>query len=116
MTVENLREIALKLISVTEDIKWEDHLCFNIGGKMFLVTAPDALPSGASFKVAAEDFDAVISREGFTKHVYLGRYHWVHLDDINRVETSEWKTLIEQSYRLVSEKLTKKAKKELGLL
>ena len=41
MTVEELREIALKLTGVTEDIKWQDHLCFSVGNKMFLVTSPD---------------------------------------------------------------------------
>lgn len=29
MTVSEIREIALQLNGVTEDIKWEDHLCFS---------------------------------------------------------------------------------------
>jgi hypothetical protein len=36
MNSEDLQGICEKLKGVTEDIKWEDHLCFNVGKKMFL--------------------------------------------------------------------------------
>jgi predicted DNA-binding protein (MmcQ/YjbR family) len=116
MTVEELRAISLKLPGVTEDIKWEDHLCFSVGDKMFLVTNPDQVPSSASFKVTEEDFHEVISRDGFAKHTYLGRHHWVQLDDINRLKKKEWESYIRQSYELVAAKLSKKIQKQLGLL
>ncbi|MEO8665323.1 MAG: MmcQ/YjbR family DNA-binding protein [Ignavibacteria bacterium] len=45
MKIEDLQKIAMGLPGVAQDIKWQGHLCFNIGGKMFLVTSPDALPS-----------------------------------------------------------------------
>lgn len=49
---------------VTTDIKWKDHLCFNIGEKIFLITSPDNLPLTASFKVSDEDFLTLSEREG----------------------------------------------------
>ena len=112
-TVEDLRKIAIDLSGTTEDIKWEDHLCFNIGGKMFLVTSPDSVPCDASFKVPAEIFEETVAKEGFTKHVYLGRYHWVKLDDISRLNNKEWMKYIKQSYQLVLDKLPAKFKKNL---
>ena len=115
MTVAEIREIALQLNSVTEDIKWDDHLCFNIAGKMFLVTNPDLIPTTASFKVSADIFDDTISRIGFSKHKYLGRYHWVHLDDINHLPKQQWEKFIFQSYQLVASKLSNKKKKELNI-
>lgn len=74
MTIDDLQGICRQLKGVTEDIKWEDHLCFNVGGKMFLVTSPDNVPISASFKVSVEDFDDLISRPGFSPQRHLGRY------------------------------------------
>ncbi len=116
LTVEDLQKISLSLPGVTEDIKWESHLCFSIGGKMFLVTSPDLVPSSASFKVSAEDFHEFISREGFEKHAYLGRHNWIRLDDINRIASKEWETCIRESYNLVSAKLSLKKRKILGII
>ena len=65
MTLEAIQQICKSFEEVTEDIKWEEHLCFNVGGKMFLITSPDLAPVTASFKVSAEDFDLLIEREGF---------------------------------------------------
>ncbi len=116
MTVDQLRIIALKLPGVTEDIKWNTHLCFNVDDKMFLITSPDTLPSAASFKVDESDFHEIISREGFEKQKHLGKYHWVHLDDINRLKKKEWEAFIHQSFKLVASKLSQKKRKQLGLL
>ncbi|MDQ3290087.1 MAG: MmcQ/YjbR family DNA-binding protein [Bacteroidota bacterium] len=115
MQVEDLRNIALNLKGTTEDIKWGDHLCFNIGGKMYLVTSPDQIPSTASFKVTPDEYEGLLAREGFQKHSHLARYHWVHVNDLNRLTQSEWQNYIEQSYQLVATKLPKKVKKGLDL-
>ncbi|WP_158267631.1 MmcQ/YjbR family DNA-binding protein [Adhaeribacter arboris] len=116
MQIEDLRNIALNLKGSTEDIKWEDHLCFTIGGKMYLVTSPDQVPSTASFKVTPEEYEALLAQPGFQKHSHLARYHWVHLNDLNRLSKNEWQHFIRQSYELVAAKLPKKVKKELNIL
>lgn len=36
MTIEELMKICNKLKGTTTDIKWEDHLCFNVGEKISL--------------------------------------------------------------------------------
>ena len=51
MSIEDLMSICQKLNGMTTDIKWEDHLCFNVGEKIFLITSPDSVPPTASFKV-----------------------------------------------------------------
>lgn len=114
MTTADLREIALKLPGVTEDIKWEDHLCFNIGEKMFLVTSPDSVPVTASFKVAEEDHAEMLAK-GFTPQPYLAKHHWIRTDDISKVSKTDWEKIIPQSYRLIAAKLPKKFQKEIGL-
>ncbi|MCD6019043.1 MAG: hypothetical protein K0S53_2164 [Bacteroidetes bacterium] len=115
MTIEELQTICKKFKGMTEDIKWEDHLCFNVGDKMFLVTAPDAVPNSASFKVSDEEFDELSQQEGFMPAPYLARYKWVHLDDINRLSKKQWEHYAGQSYKLIASKLPAKIKKQIGL-
>jgi len=115
MTVEELRELALALPGTTEDIKWGEHLCFSVGGKLFLITSPDTFPPTAAFKVPEAIFEETISKEGFTRQKHLGRYHWINLEDISYLSPKEWITSINQSYELVVARLSKKQKKELNL-
>ncbi|KAA9332319.1 hypothetical protein F0P96_12640 [Hymenobacter busanensis] len=115
MTIEDLQTICRQLPGVTEDVKWDVHLCFNVGGKMFLVTAPDEVPCTASFKVPVEEFDALSAQPGFKPAPYMARNHWVHLDNIARLGRAQWEQHIRESYRLVAEKLPAKVRKTLAL-
>ncbi|MCE3295777.1 MAG: hypothetical protein K0R65_1491 [Crocinitomicaceae bacterium] len=112
--IEDLRKIALKLPGTTEDIKWENHLCFNIGGKMYLVTSPDSVPVSASFKTTPELFEELTTREGIIPAPYMARNMWVHVDDISRLDLKEWKELMTLAYELILSKLPAKFRKELA--
>ncbi|QEE50352.1 hypothetical protein FUA48_12415 [Flavobacterium alkalisoli] len=113
MTIEELQNICATLPGVTYDIKWEDHLCFNVGEKMFLITSPDSVPHNASFKVSADDFEELTQREGIIPAPYLARYKWVQADDINRFTKKEWEKYLPAAYQLVFDKLPAKVKKEI---
>ena len=115
MTIEDIQAICLQLKGVTEDIKWDDHLCFNVGGKMFLVTSPDSVPVSASFKVPDEEFEELTATAVFTPAQYLARYKWVYVDDITKVSKAQWERFAKQSYELVAAKLPAKMKREIGL-
>jgi predicted DNA-binding protein (MmcQ/YjbR family) len=115
MTIEDIQRICKRYRGVTEDIKWGDHLCFNIGGKMFLVTAPDAVPCSASIKVADETFDEISGKEGFIPAPYMARYKWVFMDDINRLSKKQWESYIDTAYSLVASKLPLKTRRQIGL-
>ncbi len=110
MTLEGIQKICNQLDEVTEDIKWENHLCFNTGGKMFFITAPDQSPVSASFKTSEEKFNELTEREGFKPAPYLAKHKWVHIDDIGRLSAKEGKQLIELSYQIIRSKLPKKKK------
>lgn len=113
MTISEIREICLTFPGVTEDIKWSDHLCFNIGGKMFLVTAPDNVPVSASFKTSDEDFEMLPNRPGFIPAPYLARNKWIFVDDISRFSNKEWQKYLQLSYKLIVSKLSKKLQSEI---
>ncbi len=116
MTIEEIQTICENLKGVTQDIKWGDHLCFNIGGKMFLVTAPDAVPPSASIKVSDEAFESLPQRAGIIPAPYMARNKWVKLDDINRFSKKEWQFYIGEAYRIVGTKLPLKIQKQFGLI
>jgi predicted DNA-binding protein (MmcQ/YjbR family) len=115
MTIEDIQEVCKKFKGVTEDIKWEDHLCFNVGGKMFLVTAPDHVPISASIKVSDEEFDALSEKKGFMPAPYMARHKWIKMDDINLLSKKQWERYLKEAYILVGSKLPAKTRKQIGL-
>jgi predicted DNA-binding protein (MmcQ/YjbR family) len=110
MTIEDLQTICKSLANITEDIKWGHDLCFNTGGKMFLVVAVDSAPVSASFKADEDTFNELVEQDGFKPAPYLARHKWVYTDDINRLSKHEWQNFIHQSYELVKAKLPKNKK------
>jgi predicted DNA-binding protein (MmcQ/YjbR family) len=116
MNIEDLQKICDKLPGVTQDIKWEEHLCFNVGGKMFLITSPDSVPVTASFKMTDDEFEELVSRQGFKPSAYLAKHKWIHVEDIKRLTKKEWTNYLSQSYHLIAAKLTLKVRKQLGLI
>lgn len=113
MKIEMIRNICNALPAVTEDIKWENDLCFSVGSKMFCTASLESL--NVSFKVPDEQFAILAEREGFTPAPYLARAKWVTATEAARVSEAEWKTFIAQSYELVRSKLTGKTRKALGI-
>lgn len=116
MTIEDIRDLCLGLKGVTEDIKWENHLCFSVGGKMFIITSPDEVPPTASFKVSDEDFDKLTQRAGIIPAPYLARYKWVMVEDIDLLAPAQWKSLLIGAHTMVVKKLPKKQRDRLGFL
>ena len=115
MDLTEIRDYCLTLPGVTEDIKWEHHLCFSVGGKMFVMTSPDEVPVNASFKTSEEEFSRLCGRSGFRPASHLARYHWIHIDDISEMGAREWKSRIGEAHRLVSSKLPKSLREKLRL-
>jgi predicted DNA-binding protein (MmcQ/YjbR family) len=114
MTIEQVQLLCESFPGVTTDIKWENHLCFNVGGKMFMITAPDEVPVNASFKTTDEDFEMLTEREGFIPAPYLARYKWVKIDDISRFTSAEWKQYAKRAYQLVYDKLPAKVRLQIS--
>jgi len=115
MNIEELQSICMSFKGATEDIKWGEHLCFNVGGKMFMITSPDRFPVNASFKTSDEDFDLLTSQEGFKPSPYMARYKWVHVEDISRLSKKQWEQYARMSYEIIAAKLPKKLKSEIGI-
>ncbi|HYV53362.1 MAG TPA: MmcQ/YjbR family DNA-binding protein [Chitinophagaceae bacterium] len=115
MTIEDIQAICKKLPHTTEDIKWETHLCYSIGGKVFIITNPDSSPVTASFKVNDEDFGELSEREGFKPAPYLAKHKWIYVDNISRLTKKEWTKYLGEGYKAVASKLPAKLRKQLGI-
>ena len=112
MDLELLEKICMGFKGVTQDIKWENDLCFLIGEKMFAATGLTG-PLKVSFKVLTEEFGALTARNGIIPAPYLARYHWVLITDPDGLSQEEWEYYLRQSYNLVLQKLPKKIQKQI---
>src|SRR3954463_5847991 len=101
MSVEFVREVAMALPNVTEQIQWEDHLLFKIGGKMFAVTSLGPDGPRLAGKSTAERFVELSEIPGVIPAPYMARNHWVPLERWNALRLNEIKELVQESYKLV---------------
>lgn len=113
MNIEIIRAICSQLKGTTEDIKWEHHLVFSVGGKMYCMIGLDESPPTASFKVSDEEFEAMSRRSGFKPAPYMAKNKWVHTQDIGLTGKKEWERLLQAAYGLIRAKLPKKVQREL---
>lgn len=112
MTVDEIRKFCMNLPGTTEDVKWENHLCFNIGGKMYCVTVFEN-PITASIKVSDEDFKELSTRPDIIPAPYMARHKWVLIQKPAALKKKEWEHYLRKSHELIREKLPAKIKKTL---
>ena len=113
MTTDKLRSLCLSFPGATEGIKWEDHLCFMVAEKMFLITGMSDLDN-VSIKVTDEDFETLTEREGIIQAPYMARNKWVSVTKRQALKPKEWEHYVRQSYELIKSKLPKKTQREIG--
>jgi predicted DNA-binding protein (MmcQ/YjbR family) len=111
-----LRKLTADWPGVSADIKWEEHLAFCVGGKMFCIYNLAGPTAGyLSFKVGAERFLEFTDRPGLRPAPYLARAHWVQLTDPKALPKTELKALLRASYELIAAKLTRAQKQAHGI-
>ena len=107
-----IRKLCLSFADVTEDMPWQDDLCFKVRGKIFAgIALSDGRYPRMTLKCAPETFPELLEIEGVSPAPYVGRYKWVMLANSNVLPAGELEGLIRQSYELVSAKAPKKKPK-----
>jgi predicted DNA-binding protein (MmcQ/YjbR family) len=114
MSVDFIREVCLSLPHVTEEIQWENHLLFKIGGKMFAITTLVPIGVRLSVKSTPERFAELTEIPGVIPAPYMARNFWVALQRWDALRRAEMEELVRESYALVFVKLTKKKQAELS--
>lgn len=110
-----LEKSCRELPGATEEILWESNRVFKVGGKMFYSgSESDDLAGRFSFKVADERFLELTDQPGVIPAPYLARAKWVQIDPLScKLSEEELQALIEHSYELVFNKLTKKLQRSI---
>lgn len=112
MDLELLQSLCSKHKGSTEDVKWENDLCFLVGEKMY-AAANLQPPLGVSFRVLPEEFGELTTRTGIIPAPYLARHHWIKVEDMEVFDLEEWQYFLKQSYELTLNKLSKKKQQEI---
>ena len=114
MNVEEVREYCLSLPNVTEHFPFDDiTLVFKIGSKMFALIS---LENAVSINLKASPEDAISQREQYSDIIpgwHMNKMHWNTVYFNGKLSDKLLKQLIEDSYKLVHDKLTKKEKQQL---
>ncbi len=104
MHLDSIRKLCLSFPHATENLQWEDELCFKIGGKIFAMIGLSSVPQPLVFKCNPESFAELTEREGVEPAPYVGRYKWVMLRGFDVLPAYELENLIRESYEMVAVK------------
>lgn len=114
MTLEAIIEFCENLPGSTAQIKIEDHLTYNVGGKAFIWFGQENVPVSCSFKCSDDDFVLLSERQGFQPAPYMAHHKWIMCSDISLMTEWDTRTYISRSYELILSKLSKKFKDSLS--
>lgn len=106
-------KVCLALPGVTLDHPFgDDHDCYKVGGKMFVMVGGEG---SVSFKVSEIAYEILTETGKARPAPYLARAKWVNLPDPDAWDDEELAEHFGIAHRIIAEKLTKKARAELGL-
>src|ERR687888_1435873 len=105
MDIDSIRAFCLSFSKTTEKLQWGDNLCFKVGKKIFAILSLDN--SRICFKCSPDGFAELIEREDIRPAPYVGRYKWAMLDRLDALPDDELRDFLQQSYDMVSAKMTK---------
>lgn len=107
MDVDAIRSYCMAFPQATENLQWEEDLCFKVNGKIFTIVSLDSLR--LCFKCTPEAFAELIEREDIGPAPYVGRYKWVILNRLDALDNHELEAFIRQSYAMVLAKSPKRS-------
>jgi predicted DNA-binding protein (MmcQ/YjbR family) len=114
MDLDAIRAFCLSFPRATENLQWDEELCFKVGGKLFAVVGLGSVPQRITFKCSPETFAEFTEREGITPAAYAGRYKWVTLDHRDVLSDAEVRQGISDSYKMVAAKANPGSKRATG--
>ena len=118
MTLKKLKPFLLNYLGSIEEYPWgPSPMVIKVGGKIFAIVGLESNPVTISLKCDPED--AIIQRGLYPviqPGYHLNKEHWNTVTLDKSIPDEVVYQLIDESYTLVSKKLTKKTKDDLGIL
>jgi len=114
MDLDAIRAFCLSFPRATENLQWDEELCFKVGGKLFAVVGLGSVPQRITFKCSPETFAELTEQEGIAPAAYVGRYKWVTLEHLDVLSDAEVRQGISDSYKMVAAKANPRSKRATG--
>ncbi|MBM2815666.1 MAG: MmcQ/YjbR family DNA-binding protein [Ignavibacteria bacterium] len=115
MDIKSFREYCLAKDYVTEDFPFDrTTLVFRVGGKIFAFTNIDAVPFSCTLKCdPARAIELREMHDEITPGWHLNKKHWNTIKPSAKFDSHLFYGLVDHSYNLVFNSLTKSEKKNL---
>jgi predicted DNA-binding protein (MmcQ/YjbR family) len=113
MSPEAFAKAALRLPGAKLVVQWGDSRVYKVGDKIFAVT--DAAGRALSVKVSDIAYEALVEGGRARPAPYLARAKWVQFDHLAALDDAEVADWLHSAHALVAAKLTRAARRELGL-
>ena len=111
MNRAGIEQIAFALPAVTRVVQWGASDVYKVGGKVFAICGDETI----SFKVTEIGFVVLTDEGGPGRQApYCAKGQWVAVD-LGAVADDDLQRWLATAHSLISGKLTKKARLELGL-
>lgn len=116
ITIEEVRDIALSLPYVTEEMPFgPDHLVYKVGGKIFLILSLGEPYAAMNLKCDPERAIELRMRyEAVQPGYHMNKTHWNTIRGDKDMDKNAVIAEVHHSYRLVYDKLPKRLKVELS--
>ena len=112
MTPEAFEAAALALPAATKVVQWGGSDVYKVGGRIFAIRG---LGGAFSLKVSEIAYEALTESGAARPAPYLARAKWVAFDKLEPLDAAEVADWLATAHQLVSAKLTRAQRRELGL-
>ncbi|MDF1778578.1 MAG: MmcQ/YjbR family DNA-binding protein [Rhizobiaceae bacterium] len=106
------------LKATTHVEQWGGASVWKIGGKIFAICSQwgKGPQRRISFKCSELTYTILCEQPGIVPAPYLARAKWVQIEDPSAMSDEDTRAYINAAYAIISAKLTKKQRLELGLM
>lgn len=112
MTNDSIREFCMALPMATEEVQWEEHLLFKIGGKMFAIITLGG--HRCNFKTSPEKYAELVEMADIVPSSHnMWKYNWVTAETLTALSDAEFRELLKESYDMIRAGLPRKMQAEL---
>jgi predicted DNA-binding protein (MmcQ/YjbR family) len=118
MTLDGYNRFCASLPHTTHVVQWGGAHVWKIGGKVFAIAGwSDGEELAVTFKCSDVAFEILKEQSGLRPAPYLASrgMTWIQRHTDESMDDAALRDYLRQSYRLVSMKLTRRMRKELGL-